>query len=100
MKDIGAQSTIMATADKSQEVTEHEHVPSSPPEPMKVEVDTVHGDEALRVIAGYNGPTEWDPLEEKKLRRNLDKRILPILMVTYALQYYDKGEHDLHQLPR
>lgn len=90
----------MATADKAQEVIEHEHVPNSPSEPMKVEIDTKHGDEALKVIAGYTGPTEWEPLEEKKLRRKLDKRLLPILMVTYALQYYDKGQHDPRQCPR
>ena len=32
-----------------------------------VKVDTVHGDEATKVLANYNGPLEWTPEEEKKL---------------------------------
>ena len=30
-------------------------------------IDTVHNDEALRVLAQYAGNTSWTPEEEKKL---------------------------------
>lgn len=91
----------MAAVNKTEEVVEHEHVPDSPPneEKVTVEVDTVHGDEAMRVIAAYDGPLEWEPMEEKKLRRKLDKRLLPILCITFALQYYDKGMHHPSKSP-
>ena len=81
----------MANMDKAQEIHEDEHVPTPSPELEKFEVDAVHGDEAMKVIAAYSGPQTWDPAEEKKLRRKLDMRLLPILTITYALQYYDKG---------
>lgn len=69
----------MAAVNKTEEVVEHEHVPDSPPneEKVTVEVDTVHGDEAMRVIAAYDGPLEWEPMEEKKLRRKLDNACCP-----------------------
>lgn len=56
-----------------------------------VKVDTVHGDEATKVLANYNGPLEWTPDEEKKLVRKVDRRLLSILVLTYGLQYYDKA---------
>src|SRR5258706_16136413 len=82
----------MANVDKAQEIhEEHVPTPTPTPEPEKFEVDTVRNDEAMKVIAAYSGPPTWDSLEEKKLRRKLDMRLLPILTITYALQYYDKG---------
>lgn len=54
-------------------------------------VDTVHNDEALRVIAGYQGNSEWTEQEEKKLRRKVDWKLMPVLCMTYGLQYYDKA---------
>lgn len=54
-------------------------------------IDTVHNDEAVRVLAGYTGDHSWTPQEEKKLKRKLDRRVLSILCVTFALQYYDKA---------
>ncbi|KAF7196887.1 putative transporter [Pseudocercospora fuligena] len=56
-----------------------------------VKVDTVHGDEATKVLANYNGPLEWTSSEEKKLVRKVDRRLLSILVLTYGLQYYDKA---------
>lgn len=56
-----------------------------------VQVDTVHTDEAMKVLAAYSGPVEWTPQEEKKLVRKIDLKLLSILCLTYALQYYDKG---------
>jgi len=54
-------------------------------------VDTVHHDEALKVIARYAGDETWSEEEEKKLRHKIDRRLLVILCVTYGLQYYDKA---------
>lgn len=62
---------------------------SSPTKPTLV--DTVHDDEAMKVFASYDGDQSWDATEEKQLRKKIDRRLLPILCLTYALQYYDKG---------
>lgn len=56
-----------------------------------VTVDTIHNDEAMKVLAAYSGDQEWTPKEEKKLLRKIDRRLLSILCVTYGLQYYDKA---------
>ncbi|KIW12240.1 hypothetical protein PV08_09516 [Exophiala spinifera] len=56
----------------------------------KYEVDTLHNDEAMKVLATYQGNPAWDTQEEKKVRIKIDRRLLPILAVTYGLQYYDK----------
>jgi hypothetical protein len=56
-----------------------------------VTVDTVHNDEAIKVLATYAGDEAWEPREEKKLVRKIDRRLLSILCVTYGLQYYDKA---------
>lgn len=55
------------------------------------QVDTVHNDEAVKVIAAYHGDQSWTDEEEKKLRRKIDWKIMPILCLTYSLQYYDKA---------
>ncbi|KAK5684897.1 hypothetical protein LTS10_002972 [Elasticomyces elasticus] len=54
-------------------------------------IDTLHGDEAIRVIAGYSGDQEWSAIEEKRLVRKIDRKLLSILCITYGLQYYDKA---------
>lgn len=54
-------------------------------------IDTVHQDEAMRVLAAYQGPEEWTEQEEKSLRRKIDLRLMPVLCLTYGLQYYDKA---------
>lgn len=54
-------------------------------------VETLHNDEAVKVLAKYEGDFTWTPEEEKKLRRKIDRRLLSILVVTYGLQYYDKA---------
>ena len=56
-----------------------------------VSIDTVHNDEALKVLATYEGDQEWTEEEEKRLRRKIDRRLLSILCATYGLQYYDKA---------
>ncbi|PPJ56060.1 hypothetical protein CBER1_02125 [Cercospora berteroae] len=54
------------------------------------EYDTIHGDEAAKVLGSYDGPREWDPAEEKRLVRRIDKKLMPILFFTYGLQFYDE----------
>lgn len=54
-------------------------------------VDTVHNDEALKVIQGYDGDSVWTVAEEKRLRRKVDWKLMPILCFTYGLVYYDKA---------
>ncbi|KAJ9494354.1 hypothetical protein H2202_010137 [Exophiala xenobiotica] len=54
-------------------------------------VDTVHGDEALKVIAAAGGDDVWEDLEEKQVVRKIDRKLMPILCVTYGVQYYDKA---------
>lgn len=54
-------------------------------------VDTIHQDEALKVLANYQGEETWDEQEEKQLARRIDRKLLPLLCLTYGLQYYDKA---------
>lgn len=54
-------------------------------------VDTVHRDEALKVLAQYAGDMAWSHEEEKKLKRKIDRKLIALLCVTYGLQYYDKA---------
>lgn len=72
-------------------------------------IDTVHNDEALKVLAQEHGEDVWDAAEEKRLVRKLDRKLLPILCLAYVhclwfkynqpanivprygLQYYDKA---------
>ncbi|KAK2598857.1 hypothetical protein N8I77_012239 [Diaporthe amygdali] len=54
-------------------------------------VDTIHNDEALKVLAGYDGESTWTAAEENKLRRKIDWMLMPVLCMTYGLQYYDKA---------
>lgn len=56
-----------------------------------ITVDTLHNDEALKVLANYQGDEIWTAEEEKKLTRKIDRRLLSILCITYGLQYYDKA---------
>lgn len=79
--------------------------------PNKEGLDTKSKDEAMKVLANYAGEERWSKTEEQKLRRKIDRRLLPILCLTYgkglltrfspnnyvnksgyvAIQYYDKG---------
>lgn len=54
-------------------------------------VDTLHDDEAVAVVAPYDGDREWDEKEEKRLLRKIDMRVMTILFITYGLQFYDKA---------
>jgi hypothetical protein len=57
----------------------------------KNQVETVHNDEAVKVIASYDGDLAWSEQEEKALVKTIDRRLMPILILTYGLQYYDKA---------
>lgn len=48
-------------------------------------------DEAAKVLSSYDGPLTWTEDEERSLRRKIDWRLMPILCMTYGLQYYDKA---------
>lgn len=54
-------------------------------------VDTVHQDEALKIIQNYDGDRTWTPEEEKRLTRRIDRKLISLLTITYGLQYYDKA---------
>ena len=54
-------------------------------------VDTVHNDEAVKVLATYHGDEHWTEAEEKRLLRRIDWKLMPLLCLTYGLQYYDKA---------
>ncbi|KAL2815244.1 major facilitator superfamily domain-containing protein [Aspergillus cavernicola] len=57
---------------------------------QSAEFNTVHGDEAMKSMAAYAGDREWEPEEEEKLVRRIDRKLLPIMALSYGLQYYDK----------
>lgn len=55
----------------------------------KQDTDTTHTDEALKVLAKYNnGP---GPVRRKDVLREFDRRLLSLLICTYALQYCDRA---------
>lgn len=54
-------------------------------------IDTLHNDEAVKVLATYAGEETWTAAEEKRVVRKIDRRLLPLLILTYGLQYYDKA---------
>ncbi|KAG8163035.1 hypothetical protein KVR01_007513 [Diaporthe batatas] len=62
----------------------------NPPKSLKA-VNTIEGDEALKVLQAYSGEQEWTDKEEASLRRKLDWRLMPVLCATYGLLYYDKA---------
>lgn len=52
---------------------------------------SIHTDEAIKVLAKHEGDQEWTLDEEKKLVKTIDRKLMPILFLTYGLQYYDKA---------
>lgn len=73
------------------EVTTAELSDNSRDVEAKAELDTVHTDEAMKVLANYTGEETWTDAEEAKLRRKIDWKLMPVLCMTYTLQYYDKA---------
>jgi hypothetical protein len=52
-------------------------------------VDTTRSND-VRSILPHAEDERWTPAEEKNLVRKIDMKLMPILMITYGLQYYDK----------
>ena len=77
----------MGDEDKAQEIQAEGHRPPETAEELKktITIDTLHNDEALKVLANYTGEEEWTEKEEKKLVRKIDRRLLSILCLTYGL---------------
>lgn len=57
----------------------------------QIVVDTVYGDEALKVIAAVGSDNHWSAEEEAKLVKKIDLRLMPILCITFIVQNYDKA---------
>ncbi|KAJ5371301.1 uncharacterized protein N7496_007393 [Penicillium cataractarum] len=85
----------MSSLDKPREDHVSEKAKSSSSNLPEIEkaatLDTIHNDEAIKVLANYTGDETWTEEEEKKLIRRIDWKLMPILCVTYGLQYYDKA---------
>lgn len=57
-------------------------------------IDTFRHDEATQVIEEYTaggGAQEWSELEERRLRRKIDLKLIPVVCFTLFMQYYDKS---------
>jgi hypothetical protein len=80
-------------SEREKKDTQHNETASTPPdEPTGTKtVDTLHQDEALKVLARYAGEEAWTAGEEKKLVRKIDRKLITLLCITYGLQYYDKA---------
>ncbi|KAK4939807.1 hypothetical protein LTR10_019980 [Elasticomyces elasticus] len=81
----------MAPAIKKNPIHLEESMDKTEPTKAAMAVDKVHLDEAVTVLASYSGPQTWTAEEEQKLRKKIDRRLLPILVICYGLQYYDKA---------
>ncbi|WJG35096.1 major facilitator superfamily domain-containing protein [Fusarium oxysporum Fo47] len=79
----------MSDSEKGAAINHREEADMTPKQ--GVEVDTVHQDEAMKVLEAYGGDEAWTEAEEKKLRRKIDWKLMPVLCATYGLQYYDKA---------
>lgn len=74
--------------------------PSKAPRDIKIDDTSTHmhgkhveqaDDEAAKVLNTYDGSPDWTDAEERKLPRKLDWKLMPVLCLTYGLQYYDKA---------
>jgi hypothetical protein len=52
---------------------------------------SLHQSEAPTTSILQHGQQGWMPQEERSLIRRLDRTLLPLLVVSYGLQYYDKA---------
>lgn len=77
----------MSATEKAQEIqAEDPHANSTAAEIKRsITIDTLHNDEAVKVLANYTGPETWDQKEEKRLVKRIDRRLLPILCTTYGI---------------
>lgn len=54
-------------------------------------VDNIRNDAAVNILEQYTGNPEWSDVEEKHLVRKIDRKLMPLMFLTYGLQYYDKS---------
>jgi hypothetical protein len=60
-------------------------------EKPKANVDNIRNDAAVNILEQYAGNPEWSDVEEKYLVRKIDRKLMPLMFLTYGLQYYDKS---------
>lgn len=60
-------------------------------EKPKANIDNIRNDAAVNVLEQYTGNLEWSDVEEKHLVRKIDRKLMPLMFLTYGLQYYDKS---------
>ncbi|CAK7217434.1 hypothetical protein SCUCBS95973_003150 [Sporothrix curviconia] len=48
-------------------------------------------DEAVNILQAEHGQNSWDADEERLLRWKIDLRLFPLILLSFALQYYDKS---------
>lgn len=57
-------------------------------------IDEIRRDEAVQIIEDYiaaGGQQEWTEWEEKRLKRKIDWKLIPVVAVTMFFQLYDKN---------
>jgi len=77
----------MADVEKPQEIQTDEQKPKTQTQAQtqtnlaelkkSITVDTLHNDEALKVLANYTGEETWDEKEEKRVMRKIDSVYCP-----------------------
>ena len=89
---------VVSLNEKTADIAQIEHGHSSTANSVEMSdlkasetIDTLHNDEALKVLQNYSGDESWSPSEEKQVQRIIDWRLMPCLCATYCLQYYDKA---------
>jgi hypothetical protein len=81
----------MSDSEKGAAINHREEADMAPKQ--GVEVDTVHQDEAMKVLGAYAGDEAWTEAEEKKLRRKIDWKLMPVLCATCKLHDRRAGVH-------
>ena len=69
--------------------TQEQHEVSQVGKEQIINVDTTRQDEGLKVLSQYTGDRNWTPEEESRLRHKIDRRLMPLLCVTYGLQVWN-----------
>jgi len=80
----------MSDSEKGAAINHREEADMTPKQ--GVEVDTVHQDEAMKVLEAYAGDEAWTEAEEKKLRRKIDWKLMPVLCATCKLHDRRSGD--------
>jgi hypothetical protein len=80
----------MASTDPEKEVTQAPAQPTSERVDEIIPASSVHLDDNYELYK-HGKDLETDPAEYKRVLRKIDLRIMPILFVTYMLQYLDKN---------